>query len=197
MQTSPKLLVVDNDAVVGRSFDRVLSEKGYEVVTAVNGDDALKRFDEDDYDAVITDIKMPGMDGIEVAERIKQRRPWTPVVIVTGYGTAANQARAEAIGACDFVRKPLSPDMIEGIAQKALRSSETASPRTGSEAVVVPLPVAVEKASALQEVARFSKNVGLLFAAPFVGLAYALALPFVGLAMLVWFGTRALMGRAK
>ena len=87
MKTNPQVLVIDDDAVVGRSFDRVLSDKGYEVDTALSGEEGLKDIDTTEYDVVFTDIKMPGMDGIEVAERIKAKCPWTPVVVITGYGT--------------------------------------------------------------------------------------------------------------
>jgi CheY-like chemotaxis protein len=62
---------------------------------------------------VVTDIKMPGMDGLEVAERVRARQPWMPVVIITGYGTKANEERARAAGVSEFLHKPLSPEMIE------------------------------------------------------------------------------------
>ena len=84
MNALRKVLVVDDDPVVGRSFDRVLSGKGYAVITAVSGQEALKKLETEEYDAVFTDIKMPGMSGLEVAERVKEKRPWLPVVIVTG-----------------------------------------------------------------------------------------------------------------
>ncbi|MHC4916558.1 MAG: response regulator [Planctomycetota bacterium] len=197
MKTSPKVLVVDDDAVVGRSFDRVLSEKGYAVSTALDGQEALNKFGGDDYDVVFTDIKMPGMDGFEVAKRIKQKCPWTPVVIVTGYGTAANEATAEVLGVSGFVRKPLTPEMIEGITLKALRDKEEATePEKATEAAAEPVPAAAEKKSALRTVARFARNVALLLVAPFVGLVYAVTLPFVGLGLLAWFGARALINKS-
>ena len=129
MRTLHKVLVVDDDPVVGKSFDRVLSGKGYAVITARNGQEALNKLEAEDYDVVFTDIKMPGMNGLEVAERVKAKRPWLPVVIVTGYGTPANEARAEAAGVSGFLRKPLSPEMIEGSTQKAVLEKEaTAAP---------------------------------------------------------------------
>jgi CheY-like chemotaxis protein len=92
-----KVLVVDDDPVVGKSFNRVLTNKGYVVINAQNAAEALEKLREEEYDVVYTDIKMPGMDGIELAERVKAKRPWTPVVIVTGYGTTANEERARAV----------------------------------------------------------------------------------------------------
>ena len=105
MKTLHKVLVVDDDAVVGRSFDRVLADKGYDVSTALNGKEALNKCSGEEYDVVFTDIKMPGMDGLEVARRIKAKCPWTPVVIITGYGTEENEAEARVLGASGFVRK--------------------------------------------------------------------------------------------
>src|SRR3974390_3406881 len=100
MSALKKLLIVDDDPVIGKSFDRVLSRKGYAVVHAADGAEALNKIANEEYDAVFTDIRMAGMDGLEVAERVKARRPWTPVVIITGYGTDANEARAKAAGVC-------------------------------------------------------------------------------------------------
>jgi len=168
-----KVLVVDDDPVIGKSFDRVLSGKGYAVITAANGEEALIKLGAEDYDLVYTDIKMPGMNGLEVAERVKAKKPWTPVVIITGYGTAEHEARARAAGATRFLHKPLSPETIEGSAREA------------TEVAVAPAATAAaEVAAAAKESAL--KNVALFFAAPFIGLAYLIALPFVGGAMLAW-----------
>jgi CheY-like chemotaxis protein len=182
MNTKTQVLVIDDDAVVGRSFDRVLSDKGYEVSTALTGEEALKDMESTDYDVVFTDIKMPGMDGIEVAERIKAKCPWTPVVVITGYGTEENEARASVLGVSGFVRKPLTPAMIENITLKALQEPAPAieaanEPEAPAEAV------AEVSSSALQTTGRIAKNIGLFIAAPFIALAYVIALPVVGFYM--------------
>lgn len=183
MKALRKILVVDDDPVVGKSFDRVLSAKGYAVITAHNGEEALKKLAEESYDAVFTDIRMPGLSGIEVAERIKANRPWLPVVIVTGYGTPDNEARAHAAGVSGFLHKPLSPEMIEGSAEQVLRETEIALP--AADAVVMESEAEAEEAT--------WKRIGMLFAAPFVGLAYVIALPFVGLGMLAGMAAKATM----
>ena len=191
MSALRKVLVVDDDAVVGKSFNRVLTrDKGYVVITAQNGTEALEKMCTQNYDLVFTDIKMPGMDGVELAAEVKARQPWTPVVIITGYGTTANEARAKEVGVSDFMRKPLSPEMIEESAAHALlepASAIVAAPQASPVEEVHAEPV--EKTSTL-------KNVALFIAAPFVGLAYAVMLPFVGTAMLVWTGVQALMTKS-
>ena len=201
MKTLHKVLVVDDDAVVGRSFDRVLADKGYDVSTALDGKEALKKCNAEEYDVVFTDIKMPGMDGLEVARRIKAKCPWTPVVIITGYGTEENEAEARVLGASGFVRKPLTPEVIEGITLKALTAKQ-AAPVAEAEVAAIALPqteaaametaVVAAEPRALRDILTFTGKAGLLLAAPFIGLAYALFLPFFGLGLLAWMGVRTL-----
>lgn len=183
MSAIRKVLVVDDDPVVGKSFDRVLAGKGYAVITASSGQEALNKLESEDYDVVYTDIKMPGMSGLEMAEQVKARRPWLPVVIVTGYGSPDNEARAEAAGVSGFLRKPLSPEMIEGSAQKAFSEKDAT---THSASAAAPVVSRETTPPVTNEGLRFVKNVALFLAAPFIGLAYILAFPIVGLGMLVW-----------
>lgn len=201
MKTLHKVLVVDDDAVVGRSFDRVLADKGYDVSTALDGKEALKKCNAEEYDVVFTDIKMPGMDGLEVTRRIKAKCPWTPVVIITGYGTEENETEARVLGASGFVRKPLTPEVIEGITLKALTGKQ-ATPVAEAEVAAIALPqteaaimetaVVAAEQGMLRQILTFAGKVGLLLAAPFIGLAYALFLPFFGLGLLAWMAVRTL-----
>ncbi|MDD5177462.1 MAG: response regulator [Sterolibacterium sp.] len=187
MRTQRKILVVDDDPVVGKSFDRVLSNKGYAVITAGSGEEAIAKLGREDYAAVFTDIKMPGMSGIEVAEYIKAQNPWMPVVIITGYGSGDNQARAEAAGVCEFMHKPLSPDMIEQSADKAMHAKEMAVPAVEEpKTTETPVEKEAKRGSHLKDVALF-------LSAPFIGLAYILAMPFIGVGMLAWFGGNAVL----
>jgi len=182
MTATRKVLVVDDDPAVRKSIDRVLTSKGYAVITAENGEEAMRKLNEEKYDLVYTDIRMPGMSGLDVAEQVKARKPWTPVVIITGYGTDAAQARAKAAGVASFVHKPLSPEMIEGSARDAL-----AAPA----AQVIALPAAEEAAKAEPAASSSAlKNILLFFAAPFIGLAYIVALPFVGLGVFAMLASR-------
>jgi len=183
MNASRKVLVVDDDPAVRKSIDRVLTGKGYAVITAENGEEALRKLNEEKYDLVYTDIRMPGMSGLEVAEQVKARKPWTPVVIITGYGTDAAQARAKAAGVSSFVHKPLSPEMIEDSARDALAAP---APQ------VLALPAASEAPQAVPAASGSALlNILLFFAAPFIGLAYIIALPIVGLGAIAVLATRA------
>jgi CheY-like chemotaxis protein len=194
-----KVLVVDDDPVVRKSFDRVLSGKGYAVIAAENGEQALRKLNEEKYDVVYTDIRMPGMSGLEVAERVKAQQPWTPVVIITGYGTDAAEARAEAAGVSSFLHKPLTPEMIEGSAELVL-----AAPAAVAEAVAFPAAAEAVLAETAETVlaeaagaGSMLKNILLFLAAPFIALAYVIALPFVGLGLLAVLAVRAAVARFK
>ncbi len=186
MNTLRKVLVVDDDPVVRKSFDRVLSSKGYAVITAENGEEALRKLNEEKYDLVYTDIRMPGMSGLEVAEEVRARKPWTPVVIVTGYGTDAAETRAKAAGVTSFLHKPLSPKMIEESARDAMTV-----PAVAAEAAALPAAAGLPMAEA-PGLGRALMNIGLFFAAPFIGLAYIVALPFVGLGVIAALAVRAI-----
>jgi CheY-like chemotaxis protein len=199
-----KILVVDDDPVIRRSFDRVLSESGYEVSTAHDGSEALASMSREEYDVVFTDIKMPGMDGLELAERIRETRPWVPVVIVTGYGSPENVKRAELAGVAGFLDKPLSPATIERSTRAALRVIEGGVRTAQREpAVAPPAPAeavadagtavaAIEEARPENRAVAVLKSTGLYLAAPFCALAYMVATAFVMLGALGWMAIRPL-----
>lgn len=193
MNAQSKFLVVDDDPVVAKSIDRVLTGKGYAVITASNGPEALDKLAHEKYDAVITDIRMPGMSGLEMAARIKESQPWLPVVIVTGYGSPESEALAKDIGVTSFLRKPLSPEMIEFGARDALLCAQAAAPAR-AEATAISAAAAVAAPETYGAV-RKAKDIGLFVAAPFIGLAYAVAFPFVGLWLLARYAYRAAKGQ--
>lgn len=180
MNTLRKILVVDDDPVIGKSFQRVLS-RNYAVVTAKDGAEALQKIAEDKYDAVYTDIKMPGMDGIEVAKHIKATQSWLPVVIISGYATTENESRAKAAGVESIMHKPLTPEMIINSTDSIF--TEKAIQETPVEISEVPKQNYTFK--------TWAKNVAMFAVAPFVGLAYIIALPFVGFGMLTYIGYKA------
>ena len=190
MKTRTQVLVIDDDAVVGHSFDRVLSDKGYDVDTALSGEEGLEDIESRNYDVVFTDIKMPGLDGIEVAERIRRKCPWTPVVVITGYGTTENEARASVLGVSGFVRKPLTPEMIESVTRKALETpvEPIEAPHAAANEEVAPArllkrsraKVPMAELKGWRKALRVVTNILLFLASPFIALSYIIALPVVG-----------------
>lgn len=176
------VLVIDDDLMIGKSFDKVLSGE-FNVEKCSNAADALDKMSNKEYDVVFADIKMPGMSGIELAEQMSVKRPWTPVVIITGYGTQESEVRATAAGVSAFLHKPLTPEMIQHSAREA-RPRPVLSVVKGGLTEVKVEPVVTVKESEVKR--SHLANVALFLAAPFIGLMYALALPFVGLAMLAY-----------
>jgi DNA-binding NtrC family response regulator len=130
------------------------------------------------------------MDGLEVTERIKARCPWTPVVVITGYGTQANEVRASVLGASGFVRKPLTPEMIESITLKAVNDSAATADVIAAPEDLVEVETVTE-AEVPKAKNSIAKNIGLFFASPFIALGYVIALPIVGFYMFVKLGREA------
>ncbi len=108
----PSILIVDDEPSIRDSLGGLLSDEGFEILTAANGYEALKVMDKDSPDLVLLDIWMPGMDGIETLKEIKKSNPYIQVIIITGHGTVETAVRATKLGAFDLIQKPLSIDKV-------------------------------------------------------------------------------------
>src|SRR5688572_9619909 len=102
-----KALIADDDEKVRRTAADVLAGEGLDVIMAANGEEAMERFVATSPDVVIVDLKMPGVDGLEVLRRVKARSPEVPVIVITGYGQVKTAVEAMRFGAYDFLAKPL------------------------------------------------------------------------------------------
>ncbi len=108
----PSILIVDDEPSIRDSLGGLLSDEGFEILTAANGYEALKVMDKNSPDLVLLDIWMPGMDGIETLKEIKKSNPYIQVIIITGHGTVETAVRATKLGAFDLIQKPLSIDKV-------------------------------------------------------------------------------------
>jgi two-component system, NtrC family, nitrogen regulation response regulator NtrX len=108
----PSILIVDDEPYILQSLGGLLSDEGYEVITASNGYEALKLIDAQSPDLVVLDIWMPGIDGIETLREIKKLQPFLPVVIITGHGNIETAVTATKLGAFDMIEKPLSIEKV-------------------------------------------------------------------------------------
>jgi two-component system, NtrC family, nitrogen regulation response regulator NtrX len=108
----PSILIVDDETSILKSLSGILSDEGFETITASNGYEALKILDTESPDLVLLDIWMPGIDGIDTLKEIKKIQPATPVVMITGHGTIETAVNATKIGAFDFIEKPISIDKV-------------------------------------------------------------------------------------
>jgi CheY-like chemotaxis protein len=107
-----RLLVVDDEDVVCRGCRRLLAREGYRVRTSTNAKEGLNLAKEWDYDAIVLDIKMPDLDGIEFLEELRAMKPDVPVIIITGYPSPETEASAKRLGAAHYVTKPFTPERI-------------------------------------------------------------------------------------
>ena len=121
MQENKKsILAIDDEEIVRMSCERILRMAGYEIDTSADGLNALKMLDSKKYDLVLTDLKMPGMDGLEVMCELKKKLPDAKVIIVTGYSTLETAVKAIKMGAHNYIEKPFSPDSLLSAVREAL-----------------------------------------------------------------------------
>jgi len=116
------ILVVDDDTGVRTVFSSILRKVGYRVTAVKNGYEAIKVIDEESFDLALVDLRMPGLDGIQVLERIRTRRPQTRVIIYSAYGSVTTAVEAIRKGAADYLNKPFSPDDLKAGVKKAVEN---------------------------------------------------------------------------
>src|SRR4029079_19449355 len=115
-----RVLVVDDDPGIRDALRMILEYEGYQVLTAADGKSALSSLDAERVDAVLLDIKMPGMDGLETLDRIAEREAAPPVLMISGHGDIATAVEATRRGAGDFLEKPPERERILVSLQNAL-----------------------------------------------------------------------------
>ncbi|HZE20611.1 MAG TPA: response regulator, partial [Desulfobaccales bacterium] len=106
------LLVVDDEPQILQVVSGILQDEGFEVLTAADGEAALKVVSEEAPDLVLLDIALPGRDGLEVLQELQRLYPFLPVVMISAYGSVENAVRATRLGAYDFIEKPPHADKI-------------------------------------------------------------------------------------
>jgi DNA-binding NtrC family response regulator len=114
-----RLLIVDDELHVRESLSRWFIEDGYEVVAASSGKEALTMLGRQRYDAVITDIRMPGMDGLDLQRRIREVNPRVAIILITAYASVSTAVQALKEGAYDYVTKPFDPEALSRVVAKA------------------------------------------------------------------------------
>jgi DNA-binding NtrC family response regulator len=117
---NPRILVVDDELVVCESCQRILEEEGYEVEIALSGQEAFVKMRESPFEIVITDLKMPAIDGMDVLKHVRKEYPDTIVIMITGFSTVETAVEAMKLGAFDYIPKPFTPDEVSVVVKKAL-----------------------------------------------------------------------------
>lgn len=116
----PRILVVDDEDVVCRFLKRLLAGHGHQVEMCLGGQDAIVKLEKDSFDLVITDLKMPGVDGMGVLRKAKELDPFCEVVVITAYASVESAVEVMKLGAYDYISKPFNVDRISIVVDKAL-----------------------------------------------------------------------------
>ena len=124
MMGKKKILVVDDEQHVRQLIGKVLEKEGYEVLTACNGEEGLEIFQKNNIDLIISDIKMPKMNGIEFLHKVKEQEPGVGFILITAFATMETAIDAIKSGAQDYVTKPFDIKEILNAVKKILISSE-------------------------------------------------------------------------
>ena len=125
MEDKLYIMIIDDENIVGKRLKPALEKRGDIVETFVDSRKALERFDEKNFDIVITDIRMDDIDGLEVLEHVTSHSKQTKVIMITGYATVEVARQALAKGAFDFIAKPFKPNDLRTIIEKAANQLRT------------------------------------------------------------------------
>jgi CheY-like chemotaxis protein len=211
MSAYNKVLFVDDEEGVRTSWNRLLSEHGFDVTTAEDGTKAIDELSKAPVDVVVSDLKMPGLDGIQLLEWLHDRHPATRFILLTGYGNDEVERRVRELGAFEYLNKPISPETLAAVVTAAMHLKLDLGPKTAPVAAPeVATPVTEAPAAALAEtptvavaedtpqtapqhevvrksrLRRVFETLGGLVLAPLLGLAFVMFLPVIGFGALFW-----------
>jgi DNA-binding response OmpR family regulator/glycine cleavage system H lipoate-binding protein len=137
----PKLLVIDDEPVVCQSCERIFEGQGYQVETTTDSREGLKLASGNDYSAILLDVKMPGMDGLEFLHQFRKTNRTAPVIMITGYSSIQDAAAAMRLGAVDYIPKPFTPaEISDAVKRLTAQASAVSTTAPASKAVSVTTP---------------------------------------------------------
>ena len=121
----PKILVVDDELSMREFLKILLTKEGYATETATDGEDALSKIENNSFDLVISDIRMPGVGGLELLSTIKQSLPTLPFIMITAFASPEDAVQAMKHGAYDYITKPFKVDEIKSVISSAIESKKS------------------------------------------------------------------------
>ena len=145
-----RILVIDDDAVACEFLQEALLREGYEVIAYTSAMEALKQ-DLSQYDLLMSDIRMPGMDGLQFLSQVQKKWPNLPVILMTAYGSLETTMEAISLGAWDYISKPFSPDDCRAIVKKVLEVRELRERRMNLQPEATELPKLIGSSAIMVE----------------------------------------------
>lgn len=161
MSRAKSILVVDDEKNIRMTMVRALETSGFHVESASTGEEALLMLEASPFDLVFLDLKMPGIDGIEVLRRTKQRWPLLRAVVITAHGNVDNAVEAMKLGAADFIQKPFTPQEIRELSRSVLLPLPQDAQTAGYEQCVVEARRSIADNQLEAAIACIRKAVGL------------------------------------
>ena len=116
-----RILIVDDEEIMRSFLLDVFVDEGYDLDSAANGEEALEKISSNFYQLIITDIRMPGVDGTEVLKKAKEINPQTEVIIITGYASPQIKQKCQKLGAAYYIAKPFQINQIRALVNKLVR----------------------------------------------------------------------------
>ncbi|MDP2992973.1 MAG: sigma 54-interacting transcriptional regulator, partial [Deltaproteobacteria bacterium] len=169
--TAASILIVDDDPNVRLALFEALARNNHKIVLAEDGQAAVKVIDKTPLDLIITDLKMPKLDGMDVLLEAKKRFPDLPVVMLTGYGTIENAVETMKKGAFDYILKPCSVEVLEHVVERALgtrRGAHIMKGQPASENRMPPAPTLVTRNARMQGILDIAGSVATSRATVFI-----------------------------
>jgi DNA-binding NtrC family response regulator len=142
------VLVVDDDDAVRNALRRVLEHRGYQVVVSSSGGEALSRLAAGGYDAMVSDVRMPGMSGLDLLRAVREHDRDLPVILVTGSPDLASATEALERGAFEYLIKPVESDRLGQVIERAATAGRTARVKRGCVEELTPSGVSKRVGSA-------------------------------------------------
>jgi nitrogen regulation protein NR(I) len=127
MSTPAKILLIDDDAGIIDTLSRVLTDEGYEVAVERRGDDGMVRATQDSFNVVVTDLKLPGLNGLDLVRQLHTARPRLPIILITAFGTTQTAIEATKFGAYDYLLKPFEIPPLLDLIHRAVNSNRVMS----------------------------------------------------------------------
>ena len=154
METTPRIIVVDDEKSICSNVEKILKKNHYEIVHATTADEALEKMAVESFSLLISDIVMPGKNGLELLKLVKKQWPLTKAVMMTAYASTDTAVKAIRMGALDYIPKPFTPDELRSTVEKALAGELAEAPTTSEErefidAIDLDIPFDIDEVAAV------------------------------------------------
>jgi DNA-binding NtrC family response regulator len=123
VRITTQILLIEDDASLAANLCDVLTEEGFKVIVCSRGDEGLRRAGKDECEVVLTDLRLPGLGGLELVRQLHETQPRLPVVLMTAHGTIETAIEATKLGAYDYLQKPFEMPELLRVLQRAVDAS--------------------------------------------------------------------------